>query len=524
MPARPRGKHGRSKSALPVIDRKVTQLTSGSVLARNTIWNILGQGVPLLAAVVAIPAILKGLGTERFGALTLAWLLIGYFGLFDLGLGRALTKLAADRLGQGQDEDVPALGWTALLLMMALGVAAAGVIASSSSWLVAHVLAVPPPLRGETREALCLLAMSVPFVTSTTGLRGLLEAQQRFGLVNAVRVPLGVFTFIGPLLVLPFSSSLVPVVGILALGRFVGWSVHIGLCLRVFPGLRGRWRVRPQLAWALLRLGGWMTVTNVVGPLMVYLDRFLIAGLLGLAAVAYYAPPFEVVIRLLLVPAAIAQVFFPAFSASLVSDRPRTPLLFDRALKSVFLSLFPAVLLLLTLAPELLDLWLGAEFARESGRILQLLAAGLFFNGLAQIPFALVQGAGRADFTARLHVLELPFYLVAAWGLIRIFGVEGAAIAWAARAAVDAIILYGAAERLAPTTPVPSWRPVALFAALLAFGLGAISDTLLSKGVFVFTALPAFGLLSWLVILSPEERIVARDLLGRVPLSIRRGP
>src|SRR5260370_40800032 len=76
-------------------------LTSGRLLARNTVWNLLGSGAPMIVAVVCIPILIRGLGKERFGVLTLAWALIGYASLFDLGLGRALTQLVARKLGAG---------------------------------------------------------------------------------------------------------------------------------------------------------------------------------------------------------------------------------------------------------------------------------------------------------------------------------------------------------------------------------------------------------------------------------------
>jgi O-antigen/teichoic acid export membrane protein len=498
-----------------VTEGPVHKLTRGSALARNTLWNIVGQGAPLLAALVAIPVILRGLGTERFGALSLAWLLIGYFSIFDLGLGRALTKLVAEKLASRHEHEIPALAWTALSLMLGLGILGALLIASSSTWLVSRALRIPPALQDETRFALYVLASSVPFVISTAGLRGLLEAKQRFALVNAVRIPLGVLTFVGPVLVLPFSRSLVPVVGILAVGRLLTWAAHLALCLRVFPALRDGLALDAALASPLLRLGGWMTVTNVVGPLMVYLDRFLIGGLVTLAAVAHYATPYEIVTKLLLVPSAIAQVLFPAFSASLVGDRPRAALLFDRGVKSVFLSLFPVVLVLVTLAPELLRLWLGNEFARESARVLQWLAVGVFINGLAQVPFALVQGAGRPELTARLHLLELPFYLAAVWWLIRTRGVEGAAIAWTVRAAVDAAVLLVVAERTVPAPPTAKWRAGAFAAALAACGLGSLADGALAKALFLTTALAAFAVLSWALVLTTDERFLARKHLGR---------
>src|SRR5713226_920143 len=107
-------------------------LTSGRLLARNTVWNLLGNGAPMIVAVFCIPVLIRGLGKERFGVLTLAWALIGYASLFDLGLGRALTQLVAKKLGVGEEREIPALAWTSLLLMMVLGLAGAAIVALAS--------------------------------------------------------------------------------------------------------------------------------------------------------------------------------------------------------------------------------------------------------------------------------------------------------------------------------------------------------------------------------------------------------
>ena len=69
--------------------------TRPELLARNTLINLLGLGLPLAAAVVAIPPIVDGLGPERFGILGLIWVFAAWLGLLDLGLGRATTHFAA---------------------------------------------------------------------------------------------------------------------------------------------------------------------------------------------------------------------------------------------------------------------------------------------------------------------------------------------------------------------------------------------------------------------------------------------
>lgn len=494
-------------------------LTRGRLLARNTIWNLIGQGAPLFVALFAIPVLIRGLGTARFGVLTLAWMVVGYFSLFDLGLGRALTKLVAEKLGEGKENEVPALVWTALALMALLGVAGIAVAAGLCPWMVHGVLKIPAGLQAETLKAFYLLAVSIPIIISTAGLRGVLEAYQRFDLVNAVRIPLGMVTFLGPLAMLPFSNSLFPVVAALVAGRLLAWGVHLLLCLRVVPALRYNMRVERAMVRPLLSFGSWMTVSNIVGPLMVYFDRFLIGAMLSITAVAYYATPYEVVTKLWVIPHALVGVLFPAFSTTLVEDRARTARLFGRGVNFIILALFPLALMIVTLAHEGLNLWLGAEFAQHSAIVLQWLAVGVFVNSLAQIPFALVQGAGRPDITAKLHLAQLPFYFLALWWLINVYGIKGVAIAWTVRVAVDTVALFAVARWLLPATAPAIGRMSLTFgAALLSLGLGTLTAVLMIKVLFLAVVMIIFVPAAWLLILTDEERVFVRNRLKVIPI------
>jgi O-antigen/teichoic acid export membrane protein len=489
-------------------------LTSGRLLAKNTIWNLVGSGAPMLVAVFCIPILIRGLGTDRFGVLTLAWALIGYASLFDLGLGRALTQLAAKKLGAGEEKEIPSLAWTSLVLMMLLGLVGAAGVFLISPWLVGRGLNVPVGLCGETLQAFRLLGLSLPFVITTAGLRGLLEAHQRFGLINALRIPMGVFTFAGPLLVLPFSKSLVPVVATLVAGRIAAWAAHLFLCLRAVPELGRSIAWEGSVVGPLLRFGGWMTVSNLVSALMVMIDRFLIGALVTMTAVAYYATPYEVVTKLWLIPGALVGVMFPAFSTSSAQDRNRTAVLFRRSVKCILLVLFPMVLLLIVLAQDGLRIWLGPEFATNSVHVVQLLAVGVFINSLALVPSSLVQGVGRPDLTAKLQVLELPVYLAVLIWLTKKYGIEGAAIAWTGRVALDALILFIMARRLLQVEVFLRPRN-ALFTALglAALALAGLPQGLLLKSAFLLVTIVGFVLVAWFRVLSPEERKLAQNFI-----------
>ena len=496
------------------------ELTRGSRLARNTALNLLGYCAPLVVAIFAIPLLIRGLGTDRFGVLTLAWVLIGYLGLFDLGLSRALTKLVAEKLGAGQEQEIPSLIWTGLFLMFMLGVVVTIVVILVLPWVVQDVLNIPQVLQAETLKAFYLLTIFVPVVITSVGLRGILEAYQRFDFTNAVRMPLGIYTFLAPLLVLPFSQKLFPVVGILVAGRLIGCLVQLLLCFVVVPSLRRGIVLQRAMLGPLIRFGSWMTVTNIVSPLMVYFDRFFVGALISIAAVAYYATPNEVVTKLWLLSGALTGVLFPAFSTSFVQDPRRAALLFDRGVKYVFLAMFPITLLIITFANEGLHFWLGATFAQNSTQALQWIAAGVLIHSLGQMPYALIQGAGRPDLTAKLHLVELPFYLVILWWLITTNGIVGAAIAWVARIAVDTVFLFAMVRRVLPTGARTMQRKLLTVGpALLALFVATIPTSLGMKGLFLLLTLFTYALAAWLLILAPEERALIGDRFKRIQMS-----
>jgi O-antigen/teichoic acid export membrane protein len=489
-------------------------------LLRNSVLNLFGLGLPIVVAIFAIPVLIHGMGTERFGVLALAWMTIGYFSLFDLGLGRALTQLIADRRGLKQESQVPALSGTGLLMMLVLGLLGGLLLAGLAPWLVGSVLRIPPELSRESHRAFLLLSLAVPVVVATAGLRAILEAYQRFDFVNAVRVPLGILTYLAPVLVVLVTPSLTAVVASLLLTRLLALIAHTYLCGRAVPGLIRTLALRRALVRPLLRFGGWMTVSNLLGPLMTYFDRFLIGALLSMTAVAYYVTPYEVVTRFWIIPGAIMGVFFPAFAESFVRDRARTSALFSRSMRGILLLVFPLCLVLSVAAEDGLMLWLGADFARESTRVAQWLVLGVFINSVGQVAFGLIQGVGRPDITAKLHMVELPVYVVVLWWLIARFGVEGAAMAWTLRIGVDTLLLLALSRRYLSASEARMTGTLVQAgagAALIAAGMWLEQPA--ARGLFLLLVLPLFALAAWSLLLDRKDRIYLRSLLNR-----RRAP
>jgi O-antigen/teichoic acid export membrane protein len=410
-------------------------------VAVNVAWNLMGTGLPLLVGLVAVPPLIDALGAARFGVLSLAWVVVGYFSFFDLGLGRAMTQLIAQKIGNGQDADVPFIIRNGMLLMAILGIVGGLVVAALSPWLVGGKLAIPESLHAETLNSFFLLAASIPVVIVTTGLRGILEARHRFDVVNIVRAPLGALTYLGPLLVLPYSHTLPPVVAVLVLGRIASGVVYSIVILRLYPEVARGPSFDAKLLRQLLSFGGWMTLSNIAGPLLLYLGRLALAVLVSAEAVAYFSTPYDVVISLLLIPGIFVGVLFPMFSERLQRDHWTVSRLYARAMRFTFLVMFPLALVTYFLAKPALTWWISEAFSENSHRVAELLAVGVFINSFGHLSQALVQAYGRPDLTAKLHVAELLAYVPYMYWLVDMRGVEGAAIAWVVRVAISTIAL-----------------------------------------------------------------------------------
>lgn len=496
-------------------------LTSGRLLAKNTAWNLAGQLLPMLVALITIPLLVRGLGLPRFGVLSIGWVVIGYFSLFDLGIGRALTQVVAQKLGAGEEASIPSLFWASLFLLFLLGLAASVFTCAISPWLVHKALKVPLDLQPETLPAFYLLALSIPTVTVTAGLRGLLEALQKFRILNLIRIPMSVYSFASPLVVLPFSRSLVPVIGVLVGGRIIGLAAHLLVCFTVMPALRRKPAIEYSLMPLLVKTGSWMTVSNLLGPALIYSDRFVIGAVLSVSAVGYYTAPVDMLTRLWIIPAAFAGVLFPAFATTLVQEPGRAGLLLLRGTKYVFIILFPLLLGVVAFAPEILQAWLGANFAQNGTGVLRWVATGMLMSCLAQLPFSMIQSAGRADVTAKLVLLELLPYVALTWYLTSLMGVTGAAVAWAGRVTLEGVFLFFYSVRLLPQRPKFLGKlAIAMAASMALLYLAMVPEQPLVRGIVFAITVVAFGLASWWWGLKHSERSFLMGAASRASAKI----
>lgn len=459
------------------------------MLIRHTVYNLAGLGLPLLVAVATIPALIDALGPARFGLLALIWAVVSYFGLFDLGLGRAVTQQVSVDLAEGRHDRVASVVATSLALMAGLGALGGALLALLAAGGVALIRDVPDP--EEARRAVVALAWALPPMVLTSGLRGVLEARRDFGMLNLIRLPLGLFTFLGPLAVVAWGDGrLDTITWVLTGGRYVGFVLHAWAALRGLPPAGAGPRFDPALVRPLVVAGGWLTVSNVISPIMGYVDRFIIGALVSATAVAFYATPHEIVTKLWIIPGALTAVLFPAFAQRIAMRDGTARGLYVESLAWVAVAMLPPCLVLFAFSREILDAWIGPDFADASQAIMKLLVLGLFVNCFAHVPFTLIQSAGAARTTALIHLCEFPAFVLLVWWLAGAFGAIGAALAWIVRMVVDTTLMFGAAGPLlgARRGGLPVARAAALAGSCAAAFAAAVSGPLALRLAIVAAA------------------------------------
>ncbi len=500
--------------------------------ARNTLYSVVGLGLPLVVAVLCIPPVLAGLGPERFGLLALGWTLLGYFGVLDLGVGRATTKYVAERVEAGDVDAVAEITWTGAALQAAVGAAAALLLLALTPLLAERVLTVPPALVDEAERSFRVLAVGIPLALLSNAFRGALEGAHRFDVVALTRVPLTSANYMLPLVGVWAGLGLPAVFALLVGARAVGTLAYALQCARTWPGRFAPRLARGREARRLLGYGGWIALSGALIPLFIYLDRFLIGALRSLAEVTYYTAPYEVASRLLFVPAGLAGVLFPLYSGlASRGDARGIARSTSGALRWTAALMAPLAAVVIVAAPALLDAWLGPDVAAHSAGVLRILAAAVFVNALGYPAVALVEGVGRPDLVAKIHMVELPLYAVVVVVLIHQGGIAGAALAWLLRMAWHIPLLFMLSARASGLALRETLGGATARALLLSSGLvaAAAATTVLGAPVVAYGALAGllalFAALTWRGGLDEEDRRVARAMLtGTRPPEPERPP
>jgi len=390
----------------------------------------MGMVLPTLVALITIPLCLRAYGEAHFGLLSLGWTFIVAFAYLDLGLGVSTTKYTAQVLRDNELDAVPRIIWTSICLQLIAGLIFFSMVAFAAPYMVDHLVSIPPAMRNDALAVVRYAGLSIPFITGGAALRSVLEASNRFGLTNAIKIPSSSLLFLIPGVGALTGLSVPTVILLLALSRVGTALTFFFFTARLYPVVLQGIFFETAQAKVLLGFGGWVSLSTVLNPVIHHGEKLLIVSLVSIGALSYYSPPLDMVARLGIIPFSMAMAMLPKFSylgkEEMVEQREH---LLIRPMKYLLLIMTPLSAFVIFFSREILSLWLGPMFADASGDVLALLACAYFFNAFAYIAFSAIQGLGHPEYKAILDLILAPAFLFGCWFALSSFGLLGAATA-----------------------------------------------------------------------------------------------
>ena len=409
-------------------------------LLKNSIYNLVGSLVPLGITLVTLPLFVGFVGEAKYGALAIFWVILGYFGLVDLGVGRVVAqRLASNSLTEIGEKQ---LLHTGVFIALALGVTVSGLAYVIMNLYFENFLVIERVEPRELNQATLYALIGIPIISLSGFLNGILLGRQRFRTLNVLSIFGSVLFQCLPLIAASqVSTSLDVLVAFAIVARIISCLLLMAVCWNEIHFVNGLKASRRAFK-VYLSSGGWYTLSSTIGPLMVSLDRLVIGSIDGASKVAHYSIPFNLGERSVVIARSFAGALFPDLASK--SSEQRTRSAAEAALVNLSLTL-PVAVTAIVLVEPFLAWWITDSFAEKTHWAAQFILVGWWINGVAQVAFVKLQADDRPGTIAKCHLVEVIPYLLLLFICVDKLGIIGAAIAFSMRTTVDLFLLsyYG---------------------------------------------------------------------------------
>ena len=404
---------------------------------KNVAIALFANALPFLAGLLVLPYTLKFYGIEVVGFLSLFMILVGYAGVLDMGLSRALTILTTKYLLLDDIKKLNKIFWTSLFFSFSLSVFVLVLL----FFIFTHSIGyINTDYQEVIQNNIFYIILTIAILIGSSLILGVLTSFKKFDQINILKSIFNTCVISAPIIAYKLNLGITGIIILIFFFRLLNFIVYLAYLIYVENKFRTI-NLELNTLKEVLKEGSWISISNFASPLIVYLDRFLLASFTNLASVVYYSSPLDTFSKIIILPSTVTGILFPSFVEKNIVDNDRGLRLFQKTLLQIILVIAPIIFVLIIFVKKLITLWISEKFANSSFEISQIILLGIFWNSLSQLPITYLQAVGKSKTTALIHLMEFLLFLPITYFFINSYGALGASISWTLRVFVDFLLL-----------------------------------------------------------------------------------
>lgn len=402
-----------------------------TLLQRNVLYNVLGQGAVLVLGFVAVKFIYGRLGQDVFGIIIFNQVLtVLLISALELGISSTTIREVSSHL-DSEPSYIAELIRTASLFYWAVGLIILIGIYLASPFLVHSWINLSTTDPQTATTMIRILGISAAVALPRVLYGSLFRGIQRMSLNNVIDVGASALQQLGIVVILLLGATNIAVAWWIAGGATVGTLTYAIVAGRLFG-----WRsLLPGYSAGVirrnLRFSGHMTAISVLALVQTQADKVIVSKLLPVADLGLYGFASSTVQRSTLVISAITQAAFPSLSRMFKSGNKAELLSQYRKLHDVIVfgtvPLYAGIVFAATPAYTYL---FSASAAQRLLVPTALLCVGNLLNAAITMPYLISISAGMPHIASRMNLLALFVALPITIALIYWLGLVGAGLSW----------------------------------------------------------------------------------------------
>jgi O-antigen/teichoic acid export membrane protein len=392
-------------------------------LGAGSLSGIAATAAGVLSAAITTPVLLHTMGASQFGVWVMLTSIAGYAQLADFGLGFSVGRFVGEYRAQRQVAALRSYFGSASLIYGGV-FAAVFAVSAALGLLIPPLAGIPAGQRSVFLVSALVVGLATALAIGMALLLNILHAYQRLPLANGVRAAYWLLLAPASIDAALNGWGIAGLAAAMAGTTAIVGAVALVLTVRLVPDFRP---TRPSARYVrqAMSYAGWMFAISLSATMAFETSNIIIAGSLGIGAVAAYAVALRLTRTLTQFVHKVSDVLFPFYAGMrAAADVPRMRANFLLTARLELVGGGAVVLFLAFAGVAALRLWVGQQNVLILSAFV--LAIVLVVLDVVAYPAAVLTTAtGGEKPAALINLVQAGATVAIALILVRPFGVAG---------------------------------------------------------------------------------------------------